>query len=477
MKNIKLYIIGALAICVTSCSKWLDVKPEDKFIEEEVYKSKQGFADGLNGIYLKLGASNMYGSQLTMETVDILAKYYNISSIHSVERRNLVEYAYAQDDAKNKIDNIWTNFYLNILNINKFIENVDQYGNAVLDKEEHNVMRGEGLALRAYLYFDLLRLFAPAYHVDNESKLIPYYGKSSYEFAEFSTSKYIAERILEDLNTAEQLLAVSDPVINMVVVDRTMGSVDLGTKPYMVFRNYHMNYFAVKGLQARVNLYLGNKAEALKAAETVIAAKSKFPWLSTTSSPFTDNKIFSTEILFAFENPKRTSIYDNLFNPSQDDKSILAAGSNSNYLNKVFENWENDYRYANQWIQSGGKTYRTFQKYKAPTYGNYQNTIAGLRLSEVFLIAAECTNDQDKAIEYLNEIRRHRNCDVLGSGANISLSIALEYRKEFYGEGQLWYFYKRTNASSILSATTANEVNINENDYTFPIPLSELDPR
>ena len=479
MKKILIPLL-ALTVLFCSCKKWLDVKPEDKFIEEEVFKTPQGFYDALNGIYLNMADNKLYGRTLTLETLDILAQTYYISTTHSEIRKQLNNFNYADKDVKAKIDDIWSSLYVNVTNINRFLENLETHG-SILDEQTFNLMRGEALAARAYIYFDILRLFAPAYTLEPDVELIPYYSNTSYEAATFSKSSFVMEKIIADLQVSEALLLKHDPVLNLTKVDQTVGTIDVGNKPFLQFRNYHFNYFAVKGLQARVQLYAGNKSEALKAASTVIEAKSKFPWVK--SSDLSDlsiiNRIFSMELLFAFESPRLYTSYEALFNPALDDKTILSAGTTTRFINQVYENWENDYRYSSSWRVDGGKTYPVFLKYKDLSninYRNYRYTIAGIRLSEVFLIAAECEPNPTKGLAYLNELRQNRNCEILSTEVNLTDNIKKEYRKEFYGEGQLWYYYKRNDLRTISGATTTNKA-VSKDNYTFPIPLSEIDPR
>ncbi|GAA4186343.1 RagB/SusD family nutrient uptake outer membrane protein [Sphingobacterium ginsenosidimutans] len=480
MKNKIIIPLLFIAISLASCNKWLDVKPEDKFIEEEVFKTPAGFYDALNGIYLNLGSNNLYGREINLETLDILAQTYYISTSQSDLRKQLVIFNYGDKGVKEKIDNIWTNLYVNITNINRFLENLDTYG-SVLDEQTLAMMRGEALAARAFIYFDLLRMFAPAYTLDPESERIPYYKNTSYEAAPYSKSSYVLKNILGDLQIAENLLQKFDPVLSMDKVDQTTGAVELGSKPFLQFRNYHFNYFAIKGLQARIQLYAGDKTEALKAAEIIIASKNKFPWIQSSDLSNTSiiNRIFSKELLFAFENPKLYRTFDELFNPALEDRYILCSGTTNKFLNTVYENWENDYRYSTNWRTDGGKTYPVFYKYRDIENNvnrNYRYTVPGIRLSEIFLIAAESEQDPIKALAYLNELRINRNCNALPNEAGLLENIKKEYRKEFYGEGQLWYYYKRNNVPTINGATTTNKTMVADN-FTFPIPLSETEPR
>lgn len=479
MKRI-IFTIIIISIFSTSCNKWLDVKPEDKFIEEDVFKTPQGFYDALNGIYLRLGANDLYGSSLTLKNLDILAQNYRITESHNKVLQQLNNFNYADKDVKMVLDSVWKNMYSNITNINKFIENLDTYGN-VLDQQTADLMYGEALAARAYLYLDLLRLYAPNYVQNPDAERIPYYTKSTYEIAPFSKSSVVVQNIITDLLLAESLLVKSDPVLNISKVDQTKGIIELGSKPFLQFRNYHFNYYAVHGLLARLYLYSGNKAAALKHAEIVIGAKSKFPWIKEEDLAKTQtNHIFSTEVLLAFENPRLYSTNNSLFSSALADKDILYSGKDNKVLAEIFENWTNDFRYSANWDSNGGKPYPVFIKYKdieSISGNNYRYSVAGIRLGEMFLIAAECTSNPQEALAFINELRQNRKCDFVEDSSKKDIYIHNEYRKEFMGEGQLWFYYKRTNATNILSATAEGLRSIKQENYTFPIPLSETSPR
>jgi hypothetical protein len=62
--------------------------------------------------------------------------------------------------------------------------------------------------------------------------------------------------------------------------------------------------------------------------------------------------------------------------------------------------------------------------------------------------------------------------------ATLTAELQKEYQKEFFGEGQLWYYYKRRNLSPIPNPTVASgNITMNATKYVFPLPLSELTPR
>lgn len=482
MKLIEKIILFSLVLMSFGCSKWLDVKPEDKFIEEEVYKHPQGFMDGLNGIYLNLGSTNMYGFQLNMGTLDLLAQYYYISPSQGALRQQLVVYNFEDATVRSQADQMWTGIFKNVLSVNSFLNNLEVQGKTVLDETSYALFKGEALGLRAYLYLDLLRLFTPNYSLDPKAELIPYSDKATSEASPYRTSEYVAERILEDLKQAEDILQKYDPAIKQTVVDQTKGVVNVGNRPHLSFRNYRMNYYAVLGLKARTLLWMGDKVEALKAAEQVIVAKSKFPWIKREqvgdkSSP---NRVFSTEMLFGFENTKLYQMYDQNFTSKLAPELTLYSGRTNDFLNKIYEGWEVDMRLKNLWERQADQEYLIFVKYedlKVTSNMNFRYTVPGIQMGEIFLIAAECEPDKDKGLAYLNELREHRDCLLVTNTTNLEQDIMNEARREFYGLGQMWYFYKRQNSNSIYSATTLTDYPVGPRDYVFPLPYSETEPR
>jgi len=189
-QNFKRYIVLLLlAATFTSCKKWLDVKPEDKFVESQLYSNAQGFADALNGFYINNSANKLYGATLTCTTLDVLAQLYLVSSENSGYFK-MSTYSYEESGPKGTIDGIWTNMYSNIANANRFLFSLDKYSN-VLDPKTADLYRGEVLGLRAMYYFDLMRMFTKDYSTDASGKVLPYYQKASYEISDFMPTSYV----------------------------------------------------------------------------------------------------------------------------------------------------------------------------------------------------------------------------------------------------------------------------------------------
>ncbi len=119
-------------------------------------------------------------------------------------------------------------------------------------------------------------------------------------------------------------------------------------------------------------------------------------------------------------------------------------------LSAVYENNNSsDYRNHNSiWAVPGNgiKDYRCFYKYADIERRDsiYRDLIPLIRISEMYYIVAECEPDKTAALTALNTIRRARGLLDLASSANVINETRNEYRREFYGEGQLFFYYKRT---------------------------------
>ena len=256
------------------CRGWLTVDSEDRIMEEELFKTTDGFYTALNGIYVDLVNENLYSGTFGPSDPDILAQYYNTSA----DNHMYGSLALYQNEAKRlAVSNAWTRAYLMILNANKIIEHCESGRGSVLNDTDYNIIKGECLGLRALLHFELFRYFGPVYTVSPGADAIPYMDVSDPHVKPVLKATEAAEKILNDLETAEGLLAASDPV-------RTLGKneTDSGNRNLYSYRNLRFNYFAVKALAARVNMYLGysaNKEEALRLAEEVISeARDFFPF-------------------------------------------------------------------------------------------------------------------------------------------------------------------------------------------------------
>ena len=477
MKKILYTMILACSTMMVSCDSWLQVKPYDKISEGELQKSEEGYQKMLNGIYIDLNSDALYGQSLSVEMIEVMGGAYAIGTDNSVwgNYKDLSNYQYGTEYWRNRLDQTWNKAYALILNCNKILENIDQ-NQDLFTGGNYYAVKGEALALRAMLHFDMLRLFGPVYAKDSDKKAIPYYNKQTNSPEPILTAKEVAEKVVADLEEARILLA-NDPVKTEGTL--MSGSQD-GTSNFMRYRALRLNYYAVEALLARVNLYMGNKTEAFKYATDVIktADQGIFPFVDKSlviGSPADPDRIFSSEVLFALTNTSRSKIHKNFYDPSRLPNYVFRMDDNlmSNIVYggaATTGGYQDDYRYRANWIATGSNRY--FYKYSdMVANGSIQNTmIPMIRLGEMFLIAAESQSDNlANGVQYVNALRRNRGVANLQTLTPDLLKY--EYIRELYGEGQLFYLYKRLN-SDIITSSNANK-NPKASDLIFVVPLPD----
>ena len=253
-----------------------------------------------------------------------------------------------------------------------------------------------------------------------------------------------------------------------------------------------MNYYAVKALLARVYLWGGDRTLAYATAIEILKAvrdsgTELFPFVTNAAatSSSTPDRVFSTEVLFGCYNSSRGTIHETLFAPTLETAKILTfAGTlNSGRVEELYDD-KNDYRYK-IWAtyNNNGNSVLYHRKYEdfEDNSGTrtYRYMVPLIRLSEVYLIAAECCDDLDEAVGYLNTLRNARNCfSVYPTVDGLKNYIASEYRKEMLGEGQMFFFYKRKEIVNIPNGTQASgTMNVELNKYVVPLPDSETSQR
>ena len=483
MKKIIYTMIIACTTLFASCDSWLEVKPYDQIAEGELQKSEEGYQKMLNGIYIDLNSDALYGQTLSVEMIEVIGGAYTIGTDNSVwgNYKDLSSYQYNTEYWRNRLDQTWNKAYALILNCNKILETIDGNKNLFTDGSYY-IIKGEALALRAMLHFDMLRLFGPVYSKDSDKKAIPYYTKQTNSPEPILTAHEVMEKITTDYEDALNYLA-NDPVKTEGTM---MSSTEDGSSNFLRYRALRLNYYAVEALMARAYLYMGNKTEAFKYATDVIktADQNIFPFVDKNlviGSPADPDRIFSSEVLFALTNTSRGTIHKNFFDPSRLPNYVFRM-DDSMMSNLVYGGaattggYQDDYRYRACWMATGSNRY--FYKYSdMVANGSIQNTmIPMVRLGEMFLIAAESQSGDLKAgVQYVNALRRNRGVASLTTLTPDLLKY--EYIRELYGEGQLFYLYKRLNSDIITSATSSKNPKASDLIFVVPLPDTETENR
>ena len=463
---------GLLLATFSSCEDWLDVRPQTEIKVDDNFKTSQGYKDALTGIYMMMSDPAIYGRELSYGMVDLLGKqitqpYLTGDGAYA----SFFRFDYETIQAKSMIDAAWNKMYNVLANINTLIEYIDKADKAMFTGVEYNVIRGEAYGLRAFIHFDLLRLFGYSYKAGADKKAIPYETTFSNKTTEFSTVAEVIGKALDDLKIAEDELA-ADPVMN--------GDEITDYSNYLRYRFHKFNYYAVKLLQARIHLYKSDYTEAFKAADVIIK-QDAFTWVPpgtvTTSTLDNRNLIFWQELIFALytsDMPTLMESWGTTYTKTIDEFNTVYETAQEGY--------SYDFRYQYLKLDTGSAYYHIKLNQYSDYVTNYTKRLPIMRISEAYYIAAECklnqtSPDPNAATGYLNTVRQARNLyNDLQSGLTVEQvqnEIFKEYAKEFVMEGQLFYYYKRLNSTNVRFYTTP----VGSDDYVLPIPDAEIEGR
>ena len=511
IKNIYLLIIAVVSLSVTGCADWLDVDPIDKTLEDKQFSDEQSIDDVLNGFYIGMVDANLYGGQLTTTTIENLAHYYYVPSLTTTANQtdyqgffNIQTYQYEQSDVEARFENIWSNAYKIILRINVFINNVEN--NTFLSEGKKALLLGEAHALRAFIHFDLFRLFGPIYAINPSAESIPYNDSELFKpYANLPANEFV-QNVLGDISKAKKYLE-NDPILQIGVAAFNSDLTTIENFDERL-RNRRFNIIAVNAFEARVLQYIGRDDDAANAAKQVIDLSAIvvernnrpiFNWvgLSTVgnSGEFTfladRNYIFQSEVLFGIENP---SMYRNWTNNTVDAVSGRACHIALNHLRNNIFNISSDGSISShpdirirQWKTSAGSE---SQYYSVKYWGfglpatNFIYSLQPLiRISEMYYIIAENHARKGEfglASQTINEVLLQRNfkSEELNDAyteAEFKTLLEKEYYREFFGEGQAFFFHKRNQSSRIFDSTGGgNYVEIEQKSYVIPLPRKEL---
>lgn len=469
MKNRLLSVILLLftLLFATSCKKWLDVQPRTKVKSDVLLQSEQGYKDALIGCYSLMKSQSLYGRELTFGFVDAVSQQYDV--FNNSTYNAVAQFKYTTDaNVRNQIDNIWRGMYNTIANVNNILDNIDK-DKALFTGNNYQIIKGEALAMRAFLHLDLLRLFGSS---DLTKTAIPYMNELTTEVKPRLTGNQAMVLILNDLTEAASNLSV-DPIKKgaKTAVDEFLNN-----------RHQRFNYFAVKAIMARAYLWENDKVNALASAMEVINIGNQiFPWIETSNISASAEKdrdfTFSTENLFALNAFDLKTISNTWFISALPANQLLRSAFN---YEKMFEKTTvgaNDYRLLFT-SRVSGTNYIIYKYYQPDNYkAAYANMIPLIRRSEMNYIASECNVgvDNQKAINYLNEVREKRGITTpLANNLTddaIKAEILKEYRKEFQGEGQLFGYCKRTK----IAIFPTHFVTLTDAQLVLPLPNTEVE--
>lgn len=434
MKTLQ-YIL--LFVTLTSCNKFLEVKPKDSIPDDVAIVDKASAQAALRGVYRGLASDGYYGN--SFQSVG----YLSGDNIQWTGSQSIVQQFI---DHKVKADNatvaaVWVAIYATINKANNVIAKVPELKDASLTAAERDQLIGEARFIRALAYFDLARTWGGVQIV-----LTPTTSAADKKGIKRSTLAQTYAQVLADLEAAEPLVALPT-VQNPVRVNRE----------------------TVWALRARFHLYQKEWALAESYAAKVISNTGNYQLLKPFNAFFVPASAVATkESVFELSySATYTSAHRNQWQPPANGGTRQIA-PNSTVIALLNDPLVGGTRSTLLAKTSAGLWYANLY-YRSPAI----DPAYLIRIAELYLIRAEARANLEKPIEAKQDLDAVRDRAGLipssaATKADLLLAIENERRVEFVFEPHRWYDLIRTGrAGTVLNLTDPKR-------YVLPIPANEL---
>lgn len=440
MKQNKL-ILAAMAIVLlaSSCKKdFLDLEPYNQIPINQAISTESDLQAALNGVYSSFRSANIHGRTIPL-IGDLMADNVYIATVNS--NRYIGEFNYAFTSNFGQSLTTLTDGYVAIQRANNVI-NSSLPASATV-----NQIRGEALALRAFTFFEMVKIFGKAYTVDASGLGVPLvleYNPS--DKPERNTVSEVYQQIDADL--AEAFNLVTNTTKNSSYVTK----------------------YVVRALQAKIAFYKGDYATAKTAALDVVnnggyILVSSANYASYWSNPVPVANKLETIFEISFDGVANAGINSlaYFYDQSGYGDAICADDLYNKYT-------ATDVRRGRITPGvRGGQNVKIVSKYPNTNNNTDKDEVKIMRYSELLLMLAESyarTNDDANARMRLNEVAIIRDPSFAGytsTGASLLEDIINERRKELAFEGDRYFDLMRLNRDIV-------RINLN-NNYPPSTPL------
>lgn len=443
---IRLISISVLTGMIHACS--LDIPYENQFSDPDAVNTPRAARELLSTAYSQLPHPEFELSVLSDDFTPTswIKKNSDLENLYKWEPQPILDLG----------SSLWQKYYGVIATLNALSERLPAIPVSSEDaRREIEQITAEAKVLKAYCYFDLLRLFAPDYRDGKEEPGILLKDKLELEFLPRTSVENCVTAIRQLLQEAASAMKQTDVC-------------------------YWLSHTACLYLQAELELYAGNYAQAARLAGQVMEEKG------------------GTESLSA-------SAYANLWSNNQSDERIFSYYSSTTassfYIDIVYDTSSGDYLALNETLVSSyteddirkeytvlpfqtifrtaqymGKYNRMRKEKQEITYINKLRTAGAC-----FLLAeASCLDgeNEERAVGIMNEYLARRGAAPLDDdlrGNALMRRILTEKWKEFAGEGQRYFDLKRYRRTLLSTWATTAGKNVTADDYrwNFPIPKEE----
>lgn len=453
MKNVTTILAICVVVMLTGCNDYLDIKPKG----EKIPTTVSDYETLLNYESVQK-VSDTYPAYLTDDVfLPDVAQGTATPGLNSVDQSILNLYLFKKDVfGEAQDDGFWFASYNRIYYYNTVIDNImDAEGPS--EQQKHSI-RAEALISRALEYLYLVNGYAKHYDVRTAD-----------------TDPGVPLILDEDISKKDLVRASVKDVYAQIQSDLQTALPNL---PMQAKGNaFRASKAAGYGVLAKMYLYMGNYAEALKAANEVLEINNSLLDLKKYAVVKAQSSIGRTNVPQDIDNPENIYIK---FAPYVYGLSSKVFGSDE--LISLFS--EDDMRLQVYFT----KNFRNIPTDKY-VWAPYLRANLAVSSPEIYLIAAECEAREgsiERAIALINKLRDNRiknNTDIVATDRNDALQKVLEERRrELAMSGMVRYIdLKRLNQESQFAKTVTHvtgegtfSLEPNSPLYVLPIPAKVM---
>lgn len=426
-----------LVVCITlgACSSdFLNTNPsgslsqdqQDEVAQEDPIKAFSPIISGLyNSMVEYYGYHDEFGQPTTMLATDLMGN-------DIVQLSNHYFYFYYQNDNRmanyRSVTHFWTKLYYPLIyNCNLVLKSYPRTEYANLS-DDAKILAGQALGIRAFSYYNLVRLFAKNYKGNENAAGVPI---------------WLAETDAAD----HQPRAAISKVYTQIVQDLEDAILLLKDQPRASINN--LDYYSACAILADVELTMNNWTEAIKYAQEARKGGASLSTANTYMDQFKGN-CNASEWMWGMDiNGENTTLYASFY--SHIDNTIdgyCGIGVYKAWDARLYEQIP-----ATDVRRKCADPTQSYISMKYQTPSDFTGDICYIRVAEMYLIEAEAEarkGNDGGAQNLLFELVKNRDPQAVKSsktGDELIQEILFQKRIEMWGEGRSWFDLKRIGGS------------------------------
>jgi hypothetical protein len=462
-----------LALTLSGCSEeFLTVVPETALSSATFFVTESDFQQAVNAAYVPL--RQMYNERKwVLEEMHSDNTYYARNTLYGAvdATENVADFAIPTAGGVTANDNVLVQYRLNyqiVARTNQILSLIDGVDFAAAAKSN---LKGQALFLRAFAYFDLVRLFGKV-----PLHLVPVVGRLDAALP-LSTTEEIYAQIEKDAKEASTLLlnkakqeagratsgAAKTLLADLYITQKKWAQAE----PLMKDVIANDGYTLMPDYNNAFSTTTANKNNAESVFE-IQYMEGSAGYNGNQIYRFIPSPISAAEIapITGTSNPQPTSQESNNI-PTPDLIAAYEAGDKRKDASIAYVTLSGSL--------AENKVYPYIKKY-AKTHSLHNNTGQNwpvYRYAEVLLILAESLNEQGKPAEaatYLNQVRTRAGlaATTAASQAEMREAIFKERRVELAFENKRWFDLTRTGRVKEIIGAYGAKVKANPQAYYFP---------